>query len=138
MADFQLAKEDYPKWLERPEGQMALQRARNVSAVTLRQEEELIKSGEWAFVEITADMDLICFQLLPVYAPTMMIPRSQRPMTTRVRKPTPSSDDSSGQGGPSPSGLNHSVSVCQGASGEENKSPTASMQDWLTTVDMNR
>jgi L-alanine-DL-glutamate epimerase-like enolase superfamily enzyme len=57
--DFQLAKEAYPEWLERPEGQMALARARDVSAVTICQGEELMEAGEWTFVETTHCIGLI-------------------------------------------------------------------------------
>jgi len=49
-ADFQLAEEDYPGWLGRPQGQMALDHARYVSNVTIHQAEKLMEAGEYCLV----------------------------------------------------------------------------------------
>ena len=49
-ADSQLAKNEYPKWLEEPQGQMALDDARKVSNVTIDQAEKLMEAGEYFLV----------------------------------------------------------------------------------------
>jgi len=84
MADFQLAKKDYPKWLDDPQGQIALENARTVSGVPMFQEEELTNAGEWTLVTTNHDIRLIWIQLSTVSAATMMLPRSQRRRSARV------------------------------------------------------